>query len=234
MKKFLTAASLVALSVSSASAATLVWSASAARNGFDMFDGTDLPVGSLVRAGFFDISDSLITQNSTSAAGLTFLNQHFTEFAVAHIGEGVGGNAGFFSNTDNLSGATATTLAGQQIYLWAFASVDNTSDALSFTTAFQTGIFYIPLASDADWKFPTDPDLGSTTIGLRDLTDTATSTTLLAGARLLAGSFPGDAGHVSSLNGKPNFVLANVPEPTSAMLLGMGALGLLARRRRNS
>ena len=198
-----------------------------------MLNGTDLPVGSLIRAGFFDISDTIISANSTSPAGLQFLNSHFTEFGVAHMGEGVNNNSGHFANTDNLTGATATSLAGAQIYLWAFASTNNSSDAFSLSSATETGIFYLPFASNANWRFPLDPDLGSTTIGLRDLTDSATSTTLLAAARIPAGSFPGDAGHVSAISGKPNFVLQGVvPEPASGSFLAIAAVGFLNRRMR--
>jgi len=234
MKKLIPIVSLLALSISSVNAATLVWSASTARNGFDLLDGTDLPVGNLVRAGFFDVSDTFISDNSGTLAGLQILDSHFTEFATAKIGDGVGGNAGFFSHNDSLLGATAAALAGKQIYLWAFASTDNQSTSSSLLTAFQTGIFYIPFSADTDWKFPSDPDTGSTTIGLRDLTDAATSTTLLPASKLLAGTFPADAGHVSALTGKPMFVLQNVPEPSSVALLALGSMGLLARRRRNS
>jgi hypothetical protein len=233
MKKFLPAIAVLALSVSSASAATLVWSASLTTNGFDTIDGTDLAPGSLIRAGFFDLSDTDITNNSNSLAGLAFLNQHFTEFAVAHIGEGVGNIAGHFTNNDNLLGPTAATLAGSQIYLWAFSSSDNSTDALSLSTATQTGIFYLPFASNSQWRFPLDPEFGSTTIGMRNLTDAATNTTLLPAAKILYGSF-GGATHVSDASGKPNFALGVVPEPSSALLLGAGALGLITRRRRNS
>src|SRR5688572_24465699 len=114
-----------------AQSATLVWSASLVSNGFDQVGGADLSPGSLIRAGFFDIADDMITANANSLAGVQFLNTHFTEYATARIGEGVNNNAGHFANTDNQTGPAATALAGRQIYLWAFSSLDNSTEALS-------------------------------------------------------------------------------------------------------
>src|SRR5687767_8617595 len=56
-------------------------------NGFSSTGGTDLPQGNLVRVGFFDISDAEIQQNQFD---LTFLNSHFFEFGIAHIGDAYG------------------------------------------------------------------------------------------------------------------------------------------------
>jgi hypothetical protein len=214
-----------------ADAATLVWSANLVRNGFDSANGTDLAPGSLLRAGYFDLTDAQIIANSTTPAGYAFLLQHFTEFAVSHIGEGVNGTAGHFSDTDNNLTATATTLAGQQIYIWAVASSNNTSDSTKIASATQHGIFYLPLTSDADWRFPLDPLTGSTQIALRDLTDFNNSTALVPEARVLAGSFgPG----TSETSGKPNFTLQVVPEPSTAIAALIGGSALLLRRRRQN
>lgn len=211
-----------------AQSATLVWGASAVGNGFDEVGGADLSPGSLIRAGFFDIPDPMISANANSLPGLQFLNTHFTEYAVAHIGEGVNNLAGHFTNTDNNTTGAALTLAGQQIYLWAFKSLDNSTDAMSFATATQTGIFYIPFATDSDWRFaPEVPVPGSTAIGLRDLA--VSDTTLRPEARMLAGTFgPG----TSATSGDPSFTLQFVPEPSAIALLGCGLGALFARRRR--
>ncbi len=228
MKKFLIISSIALAGSTVANAATLVWSAALTRNGFDAADGTDLAVGSLLRAGFFNLSDQQIIDNSTTPSGVQFLNQNFTEFAVAHMGEGVNNTPGHFTNSDSNSGASAMSLAGRQIYLWAFRSADSSTDALSVSTATQHGIFYLPFATDADWRFPTDVDTGSTTIAIRDMTDTTTSTALRAETRILAGSF----GPGTTISLRPAFTLVAVPEPSSALLALAGGTAFLLRRRR--
>jgi hypothetical protein len=210
----------IALAVSTAAqAATVVWSANI--NGFDMFNGADVAVGGLVRLGTFNLTDSEITQN---AQNVPFLESHFTEFGSTTIGSG-GAPAGHFSTTTNNNSATAVTLAGSQIYVWAFSSG-------TVANSTEHGIFYMPKATDADWQFPAQVPLpGSTQIELANLTD-ATSTSLLGAAKTLVGTFgPG----TSATTGKPNFTLQPVPEPASAMLLMVsGCIFGCFRRRRQS
>jgi hypothetical protein len=209
----------VALALSTAAqAATVVWSATI--NGFDLADGTDVAVGALVRVGTFDLSDSQIAANSQN---VPFLDGHFTEFGSTTIGSG-GAPAGLFSTITTNNSATASTLAGSQIYVWAFSS----GTVLGST---QQGIFYMPKSSDVDWQFPAQVPLPETTqIGMDDLTDAATSTSLRANAKVVVGSFgPG----TSAATGKPNFTLVAVPEPASAPLLlaAGGVVGCIRRRR---
>jgi hypothetical protein len=208
-----------ALAVSSTvQAATVVWSATI--NGFDMFNGADVAVGSLVRLGTFNLTDDEITQN---AQNVPFLESHFTQFGSTTIGNG-GQPAGHFTATTSNESVTAVTLAGSQIYVWAFSSG-------TVANSTEHGIFYIPKATDADWQFPEQVPLpGSTQIGLDDLTDAATSTTLRNGAKTLIGTFgPG----TSASTGKPNFTLQAVPEPGSGVILALSGciLGGLRRRR---
>jgi len=208
----------VALVVSTAAqAATVVWSATI--NGFDMADGSDVASGALVRIGTFDLTDDQIAQNSQN---VPFLDGHFTEFGSTTIGSG-GAPAGHFSAITTNNTATASALAGSQIYVWAFSS----GTVLGST---QQGIFYMPKSSDVDWQFPSQVPIPDTTqIGMDDLTD-ATSTNLRANAKVVIGAFgPG----TSATTGKPNFTLQAVPEPTSATLLvaASGLIGLIRRRR---
>lgn len=229
IKKALLLLAVAASTATPSHGATLVWQAVAGNN-FDLFNGLDLPSGNLIRAGFFNLTDNEILLNSTSPAGIQFLNQNFTEFSVAHIGEGTGNTAGTFSNTDITTGALATSLAGKQIYIWAFASGDTSSDAARVTSATEHAIFYLPFAIDPEWRFPADPDLGSTSIAIRDMTDSATNTSLVAGARVVVGQLgPGTSG----VTGKPNFTLAPVPEPSAALAL-LASVGLMAIRRRRA
>jgi hypothetical protein len=207
--------------VSASDAATIIWGAQI-DNGFSLANGSNLGVGNLVRVGTFDISDGVIAAN---AGNISFLNSHFTEFGTVRIGQGVAGNPAehFFSTSNADSGAL--NIVGAQIYLWAFASTDNTTVASSIATAFQLGIFYMNRTQDADWTVPVEnPFPGQTTIDLTDLTNGAV---LANGANVVVGSFPNGT---SDATGAPNFGLA-VPEPSAATAV-IASIGLLALRRR--
>lgn len=209
------------------SAATVVWGA-AQNNGFSMTNGSELPAGNLVRLGtFMNMSDDEIR---SAASDITFLNSRFIEAGNARIGDGLMGapsNFSAVSNPNTGSGPNGLNITGAQIYLWAFASGDNSSVAQSIATATQIGIFYLDKAVDSRWAFPAqDPVPGSTSIDLSDLTDLP-GTSLVTGAHLVYGEFPKGS---SAAGGAPNFGL--IPEPSSVLLLAAGTLALAGRRRR--
>lgn len=226
MKTVLIFVSTSAVIVSAALGAVVDWGAGIS-NGLSASNGTNLPDNSFVRVGWFDISDSEIAQNGTN---IPFLDTHFVQFGSARIGDGLNNINGHFSaSSQNDTGSTGLNLAGRQIYLWAFLSNDNSSPAASLLTATQQGVFYVDIASDADWAFPVqEPVPQNTTIDLSDLTQSANPAALRPGAHVVIGSFPGGT---SSETGAPNFALA-VPEPTSAGLAFIGATAILIRRRR--
>lgn len=226
MKTVLIFVSTSAVIVSAALGAVVEWGAGVS-NGFSVASGANLPDNSLVRVGSFDIADGVIAQN---AFNIPFLNSHFTQFGLAHIGDNVGDINGHFASTSqNDSGSTGLNLAGRQIYIWAFASTDNSTPAASILTATQQGIFYIDLANDPDWAFPVqDPVPQNTTIDLSDLTQLANPGALRNGAHVVIGNFPGGT---STTTNAPNFALA-VPEPASLGLAFAGATAILIRRRR--
>ena len=223
--KLLLLASLVLFSslVSASRGASIVWGASI-DNGISLANGTNLPVGNLVRVGTFDITDGVIAAN---AGNISFLNSHFVEFGNARIGDGIPGNpAEHFSKTSNAdSGPGGLNIQGSQIYIWAFASTDNSTFATSIATAFQLGIFYMDKAVDVDWTVPIEDQIPNST--LVDLTDLATGSVLVNGAHVVVGSFPDGT---SDATGAPNFGLA-VPEPSTATAV-IASIGLLALRRR--
>jgi hypothetical protein len=134
--------------------AQVAWGA-AESNGVGLADGTDLPVGDLVRIGRFDISDTQISANATDVA---YLNSHFIEFAHAAIGDGnVNGDgekypAHWLANSNVSSNSLG--LANTGIYYWIF-------DAATIDAATQIGIFTAP--ADSDWKFPDDNQIPDTT-----------------------------------------------------------------------
>jgi len=214
----------LAILIFRADAATVIWSASQ-DNGFSAADASMVPAGNLLRVGSFNISDQQIVENQSNIA---FLNSNFTEFGSARFGQGVGGPGYFTATSAANPDASGLNVAGKQIYVWAFLSGDNSSNAQSLATVVQHGIFYIPFSADPQWAFPTDVPLpGDTTIDISDLTQ-PDAATLDALAKILVGSFP--TGPNGALNSQ-NFALV-VPEPSSACLLVLSAIGFLGSRRR--
>ncbi|MBA3962069.1 MAG: DVUA0089 family protein [Chthoniobacterales bacterium] len=139
-------ASFLAISVD---ASQVSWGA-ADSNGIGGVNGTDLPVGNLVRVGSFNISDSQIVANKTD---LAFLESHFIEFGRAAIGDGVGGIAAFwFKNTTASTDALA--IAGARIYYFIY-------NAPAGSTPTQIGVFTAP--NNGAWIFPDDNAIPNTT-----------------------------------------------------------------------
>jgi len=228
MKTVILFVSTSAIIVSASLGAIVEWGA-AISNGLSVAGGANLPDNSFLRLGLFDITDTVIAQN---VGNTSFLNSHFIEFGNARVGDNLGDiNGHFASVSQNDSGSTGLNLAGRQIYLWAFSSTDNSSPAASLLTATQQGVFYMDLASDADWAFPVqDPVPQNTTIDLSDLTLANNPAALRPGAHVVIGNFPVG---ISSTTGAPDFALA-VPEPSSAVLAFASATAFLIRRRRTS
>jgi hypothetical protein len=218
---------LAALSLSgiSASGAALVFSA-AQDNALSLSSGGIVPQGNLARAGFFDIDDATIIANNVN---LSFLNSHFTEFGTARIGDGFAGANGIFQSSRlNRPNSDAEGFGNKQIYMWVFASTDNSSVPQSVSTAFEHGIFYVDMANAGNWRFRLTGDVpNDTAIDLSDLTDAA-GTSLVPGAHVVVGTFPKG---VSPNGSSPNFGLV-IPEPSTAVLLGLGFVSVLTRRQR--
>jgi hypothetical protein len=226
MKLFLHLAAIASLAIST-QAASIVFSAGLTRNGLDENGGDDLDVGNLVRVGFFALSDSQIVANQTN---YSFLLANFREFDNGVIGAGVGNTDGHFSGElTNNNASDVAFLAGKQVYIWTLFSTDISSEASAIASATQHSILYLPFANDADWSFPDDLTPGRAP-SLRDLTVGGLGDSLSSDSRVLVGSFgPG----TSAVSGKPNFQLAPIPEPSTALLAGLGLLGLATRRRRS-
>ena len=213
----------------SAWAATINWSAST-NHGLSQADGSELPVGSLVRLGYFRsvMTDQPLTDGEIKAiaGSITLLEANFVQVAATTIGSGFSGSvAGHFaaSSTADTS-ATGLNVEGKQMFVWVMNAV--TSGA-----ATQQAILYWSLADTltnpdatpdvpgARWKFPVQDPPGMTTVDLTDLT--AGTGSLAAGARVVLGSYPNGTSSTTSV---ANFALAVIiPMPvvgTAAQIVG--------------
>lgn len=232
---------------SGAHGATINWAAFFDNGLASQSPVAELEVGSLVRLGTFKIGGIPMTpaQIQANAQNVAFLNSNFVQVATARIGDNTAGVLGpsplaahFSSAASVNTGGTGTNplnVAGDQMYLWAFSSGDNSSIGSSVSSVEQHGIFYVDKANNPLWAFPTDGQTeASVNIDLTDLTDT-NGTSLVTGAAALVGTFGSIPSSTAVTVGStaPMFVLTVVPEPSSLILLGFGMLGLTQRRRRN-
>ncbi|MBL9114130.1 MAG: putative Ig domain-containing protein [Verrucomicrobiaceae bacterium] len=214
-------------------AATVNWAAGI-NHGFSLENGTELPVGSLVRIGHFRNSstgDQLTdAEIQTLANTPSVLNNHFVEFGSSTIGSGfVSAPAGHFSASSTAdTGSTGLNLVGKQMYIWVL-------NAASVGTATQHAILYWSISdttSNPDtsavvpglrWRFPVqEPIPDTTTIDINDLTVGAGS--FDAGARLLVGAYPVGTSTTTSAD---NFGLAAInstPTITTSSPLPSGAV----------
>jgi len=198
----------LAVAVTSANAAKVEWSTGLA--GAVQVDDSFVPDNSLLRLGVFDITDLEIQANKLDIA---YLDVHFTLFAEGGVGDGAGDAAGFWAISS--IGLANPSFVGKPIYLWVF----NTSTLGSAT---EHGIFS---ATPASWVFPDDlalPPSDSTAIELAQVDQFVVGS---VGPTL---NFGTDAAPVFVAT----YRLSAIPEPTTALLVGMGLVGALAARRR--
>jgi hypothetical protein len=193
---------------------------------------TTLPVGSIIRLGYFNLSDVAI-QAFHAAADLASLDANFVQYDFATSGEGVEGLAGAFVKG---SASPANVNANQQIYLWVLQASNNSSIAQAIATASGEAIFYVDRASNSEWQFPPVFN-GVANIDIGDLTNASGAAGV--GAHLVVGNYRANVNRpdLQAAFGAPRvegIQVAPVPEPTSAFLVAVGAAGLMMRRRRQS
>lgn len=211
-----------------AGASTVNWSAGI-DHGFSLEAGGELPVGSLVRLGWFrdpqtgqPLSDSQLRGMKSSKENL---EAAFVQAGTSTIGSGfMPALPGHFSAVTAMNGAM--NLAGRQIYLWVLnaPTVAGASEHAILYWSIDDTVNNPDETADppgARWRFPESVAFpGSTTIDLTDLTEGTGD--LGAGARLLVGNYPMSA---SSASGAANFALANFYQPPVVATPGLLAGG---------
>ena len=199
---------------------------------------TLITFGSLAGGANAAISFIVNTQTGlvTTSGSYTLLDAATSSIGVSRLLPDSGGTWGFF-----VAGAASTPLSPGIGFITT--SLNFTSPLTWTITDTSAGGSLLAEASINSWFFPfssilnlfdatiTSGDLNAN-VDAGDLLTFSGSTTLIADS-LAAVSALSDSSHTSTYNGE-TFTLSftSVPEPSSAFLLGLGSLGLLARRRR--
>jgi hypothetical protein len=231
MKKTFLILSLLAVSFSSASAATLF--ADNGSSGFTLADGTTALANGRLRFGIFTITNAQITSN---ADNLTYLNNNFRE-VVNYSGaiNAYGGLNGFFDgetlgatktyaggntvyggtpydlSASALNGTNDGDIAGENIYLWVL----NNSDVSAAT---QHGIF----VNNANvW---TDSQAFPVSDSFFDVAP--------ANTQALVGALNGGTDIGAAAPSHKLATIGAIPEPSRALLMFLGLGGFFLRRRR--
>jgi len=215
MKTILALALMASASLLECNAATVGWG-SQETNSLGLENGSLAPQGSLVRLGYFTVSDSQV-QLYAAAGNKTNLNSAFQEFGSSTVGAGYGLDGVWSDSALNAN----PTFANKQIYYW-------TLNAATLAAATQWGVFTNPTL--AAWKFPVDPSPGFTNTDLGQVPHDGTG--------LIVGSF-GDGPDENF--GAPLYEMTAipgvepVPEPSTfayGALAGLVAVCSWKRRRR--
>ncbi|MBB5033374.1 PEP-CTERM sorting domain-containing protein [Prosthecobacter vanneervenii] len=217
MKKFLFLVSSALVFAASSHAATINWGA---QNTVGLADasGAALAQGSLVRLGYFTITDSAIS-TAVASGNMSTLTSSWVSVADTTVGTGTGVAGSFtLTSTPSLSGASL----GHQIYLWAL-------NAATVGSATQQAIFYEPSTTNSSWNFP-GTNLTSTSIDIEQAKASL-------GGTYLAGSFQTSNAALTALFSAPTGAvqlqsISVAPEPSRMFLIFAGAGAFLIRRRR--
>ena len=221
MKKFLVLAVIAVASILESQASTVGWS-SQNTNSLGLSDGNLALQGSLVRLGYFTVSNSAV-QSLAAAGDKAGLDSAFQQFGTSTVGANFGVDGVWSDSAVNGN----ASFVGNRIYYW-------TLNAATLAAATQWGIFTNPVGANvnsANWVFPSDSPLpGNTVTDLGDVPHNSTG--------LIVGSFGGgpDANF-----GAPLYEMANisgaspVPEPSTfafgALACVVGLCSVMRRRR---
>ena len=229
MRKVLSLVCVLA-SLTGAKAASITWGAQ-----IDVGLATSLnnllPANSLVQIGIFPSLDLVGVQ--ALSGDLNALRQNFVTLDSTRVGNNLGGADGYFAKQFDVNTQTAVnpSFGGKLLYMFAYQSTSNSTLDSSLYTATRVALFTLNTSS---WILPTDPAVGAPgliQIDLNQLTNSTgngDATALASQARVVLGTFPVAGGGLNNLG------LVSVPEPSSAVLLGLGFAGLLGFRRRSA
>ena len=226
----------VALLTSVSYAASIVVAAEQ-HNGLADAAGNLLAIGNQIRVGTFDAAGTDTALKAFADVGTySAIALRFTQIGALHVGDTYG-IPGYFSGEIQVP-TNNDAFANAQVYLWVFKTSDNLDPNATYSNVVETAILWLdrstPTAQNAfadAWRFrPQSAIPNSTAIDLANLTNA--SNNLSPGAHIAVGSFNRTAD--GGLGPARQFsTAAPVPEPTSIFFLGIGALSLIATRRRS-
>jgi len=176
-------------------------------------DGTPAPSSTLLFIGEFLIDDAAVATQLADWLNPAFRDANFRTFGSGEASTSAGNTPGLFQlQSDN----DAVVFYGKRISLLA---VD--------VGAQQVGAYSSSLPG---WFFPTDADTeGTTAIDIQQLINSPLDAAFIIGSAGSGGLTGGDFGPFEF---RSSVRLVLVPEPTTALMVGMGLLGILSIRRR--
>ena len=196
--------------------------------------GVDIALGTRVRVGKFNDVTLLNNAVSSFKSGTSYsdtllsLNSNFVDLGTAVTNFGTAGQvgAGVTTNTQFVFNTTANltvngTTAAHNVFNGSISNV-NYSSSIGFSTPVYIWVAYndeIGIFRDSGWTTPVS-DLTALTLNLNTISNAQTGNT-----EILLGSYQDYA------TGTDQLRLQAVPEPSTGVLMMVGAIGLVAMRR---
>ncbi|MBK1855688.1 PEP-CTERM sorting domain-containing protein [Verrucomicrobiaceae bacterium 5K15] len=201
----------------------------------DKIDGADNDLERLSSAGNPTGWDGGNLGTDYNAGGLLIIQENAALASAPTYGSGENQitSASNYNPDDNASGGTISFDINENLFDYHYFSVtlaDFEEDGLSYSTTLYGINGTIETYSFSDFTDPTNPRYDASIVGGDNFINSLPELSLSTGEKLsqVDIKFDNSSGSVSGIV----FSQYPVPEPSSITLLGLGAMGLLLRRRR--